>query len=159
MGKGKLKYAVLQMCPECGAEFLRTGSRQRFCSPDCRVAQNRREFNKAKRKNRECLYCGRELEGTHKHKFCSEDCRIKYAAGNYEYIKNPKIKPIERVDWSRVACTRMGECIYAVKAGGLDICDYIGIEGHSRGCYADGDECPYFKPKKADRRLSPSVWR
>lgn len=44
-------------------------------------------------------------------------------------------------------CSKVGKkCIYSTKiAGNTEICDYIGVEGHSRGC--EPDKCTKFRRK------------
>lgn len=41
------------------------------------------------------------------------------------------------------------DCDYRISAGGLKVCDYIGITGHSRGCPAD--KCDKYSKGKVSR--------
>jgi hypothetical protein len=44
----------------------------------------------------------------------------------------------------------MSKCKYGTRAGGILVCDYIGIEGHSRGCSPEA--CDKFGGKRRRRK-------
>ena len=156
MSKGKLKTEKEVVCPTCGIKFIASRINQKHCSKACRLRsaeKTRYEKELAAKKIydpvRHCKCCGKRLEGK-KIKYCSNTCK------NIYYSSKPKglvMKDETTTDASRCECTRKEECDYGINSSGTEyICGYILIEGHSRGCYADGDKCKYFKPRQGKKK-------
>ena len=72
--------------------------------------------------------------------------RVPYGSAYY-YIRKHGIKP-RKEDKKPIGCTeeKMKRCYYGGKAGGINICDYIGVTGHMRQCMAQA--CTEYKWKR-----------
>ena len=155
MSKGILNEGRVATCPACGVEFITKRINQKYCSDRCRLrSADHRRYQKAIEEKsldppKHCKCCGKRLEGR-KIKYCSDTCK------NIYYSSKPKglvMKDETTTDAARCECTRKEECDYGINSSGTEyICGYILIEGHSRGCYADGDKCKYFKPRQGKKK-------
>ena len=65
--------------------------------------------------------------------------------------ETPEIQNAESVTYQ---CSKVIKtCAYAEKVGGALTCNYIGIEGHRRGC--EPEECDKYKKAERKRRRKP----
>lgn len=113
------------MCESCGKAFKRTGPRQIRC-PECAEELNRL---KAKQRYR---------EKAAKKKLEKERCMMDR-------------EPAGQKANNHTSECKKNDCIYKATAGGIKICDYLGITGELRGCPVQG--CTkYVKGKKRKRR-------
>ena len=76
--------------------------------------------------------------------------RVPYGSVHY-FIRKHSIKP-RKEESKPVGCTeeKLKKCYYGGKAGGVNICDYLGVTGHMRQCSAQA--CTEYKCKRRRRR-------
>ena len=121
-----MKNYGTMICESCGKSFKRTGPRQIRCN-ECA-----KELNRLRTRQR---------------------YREKAAERRLEQERNKTDKkPIEQKPHKHTSECKKNDCIYKATAGGIKICDYLGITGELRGCPVQG--CTkYTKGNKRRRRM------
>lgn len=101
-----------------------------------------------------CIECETKFEKRHPKQIRCPDCqkeRLREERKKY-HIQTycPKITKKDPNE-----CKKKRSCIYGGRAGSVDICDYMSIEGHSRGCPVQG--CDKYKRKQKRGRKAEAI--
>lgn len=165
--KKKAKSSVVFLkCVACGETFPHQGlgRRPKYCHK-CRLngGKPRKRIDLVRRPKKRgpsnkitkvCPVCGKTFQGFPKRVYCGNECakvanNRKTVERNKLYYTKPKVKkaPKPKPKADRCVCTRVRTCIYGrrFESTGVKYCDYITVEGHSRGGYPD--ECKHYSPK------------
>lgn len=86
-----------------------------------------------------CVDCGKLfLKKSHQMIRC-RDCQVEHKKKADNKRKKKKGEKDVQSDVAHIPlCKRTKSCKYGTRTSGFGICDYIGIEGHSRGCPVEG---------------------
>lgn len=77
--------------------------------------------------------------------------------GRIRYLGLPP-KGQQRSEQAHVCGEKCKSCRYGATAGAVLICDYIGINGHTRGCPVGEDCIRYVKGQKARSKAQKAVF-
>lgn len=70
-------------CLNCGKEIVDGDSRKKFCNHSCAASYNNKGIvRNGKKRNKKCLYCGKELKKHQRNFCCHEHCNL-YKYENY----------------------------------------------------------------------------
>lgn len=90
-----------------------------------------------------CVDCGKLFQKkSHQMVRCRECQAIRRKKQDKKYRGTKKESDLS-YDPRISLCKRVKSCKYGTRTSGFDICDYIGMEGHSRGCPVEG--CTKYK--------------
>ena len=99
---------------------------------------------------RNCVDCGKRFVAKHKWAVRCLDCRSVHRRelAKERARKQAEVKRAEEpkvVEDNINICKKIKSCRYGIRAGGIDICDYLEQEGERRPCPAG--RCTEFKRK------------